>query len=544
MSNDDNQNQLFAQWAQKNLSALGHLMFYKKEASNNFYQDRINSHKSTIKKLEKFLEEVKSIIKLIKKEISRFQEIPDVDYLCYDDMETILLMRQYAFIEQLICEHSISIATRKYGYLVDLKKNAKIILSLFQDSINPQKESNETKSNDSNSRSILPENQICEIDDFIIIDYRKCDINDLEKQLKYLIPFKQRMYTKIHKRKKALWATNYQQFLSKLVNEAKSHLITELSYFKPLESEISLSRCLFCYKSPFKSEIDKFIDQFSSLPTKTESTSRSAISKATQEFISGLIDECCKLVGPSYDRMTSSDKSICLLIFFRCLFNRCYERYGYDLCDFKADAEKRIKMEKISKVPAHYFPIPWNLIKDAKLVEKNNDDSNSEDQNESVTVSEYIKIEKDCSIGKLFEKMNNFEIAADSLVNSILEPNPIDALFCIHFALIGINKGAFANFKDNVISNESQNSKNQNYEMKQLLCFDDMFALMLGTLLGSEKPDIFFVADMIEKFAPKMSLSPSFDFALANVEGLASHCINFNLEKCYEELNKEDQEKI
>lgn len=540
MSEVGNQNQLFAQWAQNNLSALGHLMFYQKDGSNkdNFFQDRLNSHKSTIKKLEKFLEEVKSVIKLVKKEISRFQEIPDVEYLCYDDNETILLMRQYAFIEQLICEHSISIASRKYGYLVDLKKNAQIILSLFQDSINQK---NDSKSNDvSNSKSILPENQICEIDDFIIIDYSKCDIDELEKQLRYLNPFKIRMYSKIHKRKKALWATNYQQFLSKLVNEAKSHLITELSYFKPIESEISLSRCFFCYKSPYKSEIDKIIDQFNSIPFKTEG-SHSLIIKSTQGYISDIVNECCKLVGPSYEKMTPTDKSICLLLFFRCLFNRCYERYGDDFFDFQANSEKRIKMEKISKVPAHYFPIPWNLINNSKIVEKKN-----QDENESITVSDYIKTNQDCSIGKLFENITHFEIASDSLINSMLEPNPIDALFCIHLALIGVNKGAFANFNNstnNSTENSNDSKSHEDLEMKQLLCFDDMFALMLGTLLGSEKPDIFFVADMIEKFAPKMSLSPSFDFALANVEGLASHCVNFNLEKCYDEINKESQKK-
>ena len=488
-------------------------------------------HKSTIKRLEKFLADVKNDLKLAQDEISRFQEIPDVEYLCYDDMDIILLMRKYAFIEQMICEHSIAIATRKYVYLVDLEKNAKSILSLFKDSMNV-KENNDTISDDSDSsKSILPENQICEIDDFIVIDYNKCNIKDLEKQLKYLIPCKNRMYSKIHKAKKALWATNYQQYLSKLIAEAKTHLISEISYFKPIENEISLSRCFFCYKSPFKSEIDKIIDKFNSIPIKNESITSLLISKASQKFISEIIDECCKLAGSSYEKMAPSDKSICLLLFFRCLFNRCYEKYGEKFYDFKADAEKRIKMEKISKVPANYFPMPWNLISNSKIIKKN-----EANLDKLITVSEFIKIDQNCSIGELFKRMNHFKNAADSLLASTFESNPIDALFCIHMALIWINKGAFADLNDNL--NESKNSKNQLYlGNNQLLCFEDMFALMLGALLGYEKPDIFFVADMIEKFSPKMSLSPSFDFALANVEGLASHCVSFNLEKCYEEIN-------
>lgn len=556
MSNEDNQNQLFADWAQKNLSILANLIFYQKDTVSkvSFFQNRIDSHKSTIKKLERFLIEIQNEMKQIQKEISLFQEIADVEYLCYDDMDTILLMRKHAYIQQLICEYSIDIATRKYGYLVDLENNTKIILSLFKDSINiNEKSSASGYGKASKSKSILPDDQICELNDFTVIDYTQCQISDIEKKLKYLIPFESRISSRIHKKKKALWATNYQQFISKLINEAKGHLISELSYFEPIESEISLSRCLFCYKSPLKSEIDKTIDSFTSIPTKTDSAPSSLITKAAQEFVSELLDQCYKLVGPCYEKMSSTEKSICLLIFFRCLFNRCYEKYGDYFCDFKSNSEKRMKLEKIAKIPAHYFPIPWNLIGNSKPNKKNEISSNSENQinNEPITISEFAATDKCCSIGDLFETIVHFKDAANSLRTSVLQSNPIDALFCIHMALIGINKGAFANFNEQSHLNENtkiSNSKNDrnhdDFDMKQLLCFDDMFALMLGTFLGSDKPDIFFVADMIEKFAPKMSLSPSFDFALANIEGLSSHCANFDLEKCYREINKLPNDKI
>ena len=109
--------------------------------------------------------------------------------------------------------------------------------------------------------------------------------------------------------------------------------------------------------------------------------------------------------------------------------------------------------------------------------------------------------------------------------------NPIDMLYCIHKCLIGIQKGA-------LIHRIGPNTNAKMEDVKTLLCFDDLFSLFVGTLMASDIPDIFFVSDFISKYSPKESLSPPFEYALANTEALVAHCRKLDLD----ELNKKAEE--
>ncbi|OHT16720.1 hypothetical protein TRFO_12979 [Tritrichomonas foetus] len=515
MSNDESLNETskyhsFEEWAQSNLHLIPYLMFFSEshaenlnisavnfpiskisdkavgnpasnitklstksnEVSEKFKHDRQRAHYQIIKNLQIFEQQVilekEKVWEMLQEWTGR--EIPDVDYLCYDDKKIILLMRKQAYIRQKVSKHAIQLLTKKYGKLLDLERDSKVLIKLFM------------------SKNLLPDDQICKLDNFCIISFTGLVEKHLSR-IKMYTALDLKYSSEIQKANKALWATNFPLFMNNLISDAKNHLLTELSYFEPLDGELSLSRCFFCYKSPFQIDIDNIIDQFNSTPP--------------QIFVSMLIDECYKLV-PNREKMQTMDQSICLLLFYRCLFNRCYEKYGKMICSF--NYESVLKLNEISKVPAKYFPIPFNLIRTGT----------PEDP-----------------IGSIFEKDVHFQEAANFLDKATFQPNPIDALYQIHKTLVGINKGALFN-------RVGENGTASIDDVKQLLCFDDMFALLLGTLLGSNKPDLFFVSTMISNYAPKMSLSPSFEYAQANLEALTEHCLKFDMEKCLREINGEE----
>jgi hypothetical protein len=135
-----------------------------------------------------------------------------------------------------------------------------------------------------------------------------------------------------------------------------------------------------------------------------------------------------------------------------------------------------------------YFPLPWSLI-------SNKDHSKP--------------------IGELFREEQFFSKASDLLYNAIFASNPIDQLYWVHISLMTIHKGALAN--------RTGDRRPELQDVNQLLCFDDLFSLFLGTLLASEMPDVFWVSWLIGEYAPKSSLSPSFEYAEANIEALVLH---------------------
>ena len=134
----------------------------------------------------------------------------------------------------------------------------------------------------------------------------------------------------------------------------------------------------------------------------------------------------------------------------------------------------------------------------------------------------------DLAIGVLFRENQYFRAASMFLEQALFMPNPIDCLYFVHKTLLGIHKGA-------LINRMGGNSVSMN-DVKQLLCFDDLFALFFGCLMATGPPttDIHYCAWMIEEFTPKESLSPSFEYAQANLEALAMHCKRLDVQRLRE----------
>jgi hypothetical protein len=135
----------------------------------------------------------------------------------------------------------------------------------------------------------------------------------------------------------------------------------------------------------------------------------------------------------------------------------------------------------------------------------------------------------DRSISAVFAGDRFLRAAGQLLQTSLWAANPLDMTFAVHKAIVAIQKGAFIN-----------QLKEDGVPVSEFLCFDDLFVLLFGTLLGTtDIPDVAYIAWLIGRFAPKDALSASFDYAKATIEGLAAHCAAFDIAAFIEEHEQE-----
>ena len=243
--------------------------------------------------------------------------------------------------------------------------------------------------------------------------------------------------------------------------------------------EVSLSRAFF---NPFSNKL-KLIDSIIS----------SIQNISNEEFSQNLIQLCYDIIPKEFIN-NSSMQSIALLLLFRCFFNRAYEKYP---TIFKPKFDNIfLKLEILSKMKCKNFLLPFSLISN---------------------------ISKDLIIHDVFKNDKYFFSASLFLFNSIFYSKQIDSLFFIHKTLISIRKAALINrLGPNIASID---------DVHELLCFDDLFSLFFGTYLGSDFPDIFYLSWFIDNFIPKQCLSPSFEYALANLNALVTHIQKFEITK-------------
>jgi hypothetical protein len=164
---------------------------------------------------------------------------------------------------------------------------------------------------------------------------------------------------------------------------------------------------------------------------------------------------------------------------------------------FAPSAVERVDLSPLSSLPASWFSFPRDVI----------------------------RMDDGASVGDVFSADHYFRGAGAFLETAKWMSNPIDALYYVHKGIVGIQKGAF-------INRVNENFAVQLNDVDEFLCFDDLFGLLLGTLLGvgAMNVDICYIGWFIGQFAPRESLSAAFDFAKATVEGLAAHCAAFDIE--------------
>lgn len=527
MENPSNQrnspDENFKNWFFQNPELKPYIQVFVQNSSNSGYRDFLKQckgiHNRTIDDLTIFIANLNQMITKIKNELcALFESIVPITNYEYDDNSVNFTLRKIVFLQRQIHKKETLLRTHRFEVLSEHLQNAGKILAFF-------------------SSNIIPQGCLCKLDPlFFNIHFGSYVTQDL-KELSYLKPCLKRFEHKLSRVPKPLWSTSFKHFLFSLVKEAEPHIDPELSYCLPLESEVSLSRCLFNPQSKFAFQIDKLLQTIETVPS--------------EQFIQNLLEMCYSLIE-ARESMTISQQSIALLILFRAVFNRCYEKYGcislemssrssslnnlteseskserINLALFHSDNHLHLKnklsvdtqmffntnkadVDKIAKIkalPAHIFPLPWKL-----LPMKENECG-------------------DLTIRELFDSVPYYRNAGLFLYQAIFDSNPIDALYDIHKTLILIHKGA--------LINQIKGASASLEDVNQILCFDDLFSLFFGTMTASDIPDIFSLAKFIDLYAPKACLSPSFEYAQANIEALVIHCRNIDIDKIESETKIE-----
>ena len=452
-------------WKRANTGVVRYLMFIQKEFYNNsnFEEKRAVVHERAVRNLRQHLEKLQSALQAVQANLDTLvnREIPDMPYPATDSKDVIMKLRVLTVVERRLLKHQIQWESKKFGAIRDWIKDVKAILDLF-------------------TQGLVPESMMCHVFPELFDNegrFAACEVH--ARKFKCYACLKNRKKAELQKENKALWACDFPRFMKNLVQEAKERFLPDLSYLEPFEGEVSLSRCLFGYKSKYVEDLDQVVD--------------SILDGDGEGFVEKVVAKCYWLMT-FREVMDISEQSLALLLFFRCIFNRCYEKFPHFF------APKTLEdVNQLCAVPdfqARQFLLPKEML--------------------AVEIT-------DQSISSIFRDDEYYRRASQYIESSIFMCNPVDALFCIHKCLIEIHTAAMHNRKD--LDEEGVDPS------KQLLCFDDLFALFFGCLMGTGPPttDVFYLSWLIGQFAPKESLSPSFEYAEANLEALAMHCKKINI---------------
>jgi hypothetical protein len=328
------------------------------------------------------------------------------------------------------------------------------------------------------SGTIIPAQVIVQLDAAFFAFRAPDSFEQLDLRLKHLQARADVLKEQIDALPHSLWETDFAAFILDLI--AKTHFDADASYVHPTDLELSLSRYLFNPYSPVRKRVDGQILQF--------------LSMNPADFIDSLVNLCYEVVD-GIAGLGSQEQSVALLLLFRAFFNRTYELFP---SSFVTTTENALlaKIRDLSEIEVFRHNLPW------KLLPREN---------------------RGMKIGDLFRNDRYFAAAGQYLSYPIFDANPIDALYRVHKSLVVIHKAAMIHRKNG----ESASPE----DVTELLCFDDLFSLFYGTLMGSDAQDVFYVAKMITDYAPKACLSPAFEYAQANMEALVLHCKALNLEE-------------
>jgi hypothetical protein len=168
---------------------------------------------------------------------------------------------------------------------------------------------------------------------------------------------------------------------------------------------------------------------------------------------------------------------IVVFLMFRVLFNRYYELNERCFLPTSESNEFTRRVVPLGGRPVTAFNLPWR----------------------------YLPELQDSTIGA--------RQSAVSLSLALFEANPMDQLYRIHVALLGVNRGASAYlYGDNAVTGQPM-----------LLGFDDHFALFFGLWMAADIPDARYLKRVIEECAPRAALSSTFEYAFTNLEAVVMH---------------------
>jgi hypothetical protein len=120
--------------------------------------------------------------------------------------------------------------------------------------------------------------------------------------------------------------------------------------------------------------------------------------------------------------------------------------------------------------------------------------------------------DKRVSIREFFSAHKFFHAAAWFMDKVMYVCNPIDGIYFVHRALVAIHKAT--------LLNASGTREVTPDDLRSVIPFDDLFAILVGVTLATDIPDFFSLARFMEQFTPQKCLSNSFEYAQAAISAL------------------------
>jgi hypothetical protein len=120
--------------------------------------------------------------------------------------------------------------------------------------------------------------------------------------------------------------------------------------------------------------------------------------------------------------------------------------------------------------------------------------------------------DKRISIREFFSTHRFFRAATLFMDEVMYVCNPIDGVYFVHRALVAIHKAT--------LLNSSGSREVTADELRAVIPFDDLFAILVGVTLATEIPDFFSLARFMDRFTPPRCLSNSFEYAQAAISAL------------------------
>jgi hypothetical protein len=277
------------------------------------------------------------------------------------------------------------------------------------------------------------------------------------------------------------WSADFASFLNPIIEKATSHLEKSLSYSQPIPEEIDISRYFFAGGNQ-------------ALCDTVDDTIRQLVDEDPATFVGTVIDLAVRLV-PDYMDRSYSDQSIGLMMIFRVVFDRVYEKRK-KIGDQHPFDEAGL-LCRLARLPARLYQFP---------------------------LEDPVQEDLDASVREYFSNQRFFEAAAQFLNEILWVTNPVDALYFVHRSLRVIHKAA-------LVKKIGPDGEATPKDLKRLLGFDDLFAYLVGVLFATSIPNFFSFAAFIDAFAPRNCLSNSFEFAQAAISALLVHFRTLNVDE-------------
>lgn len=448
--------QSFDDWRDVNFDIVQHLDFFQQQKSTNpmvlkqFQMKKTAMHQRALESLKDFNQKVSALEDAVQKNKTETEMNPPVLQITalFDKSEDIMNVRRTLFLKMYQWKNKIKQIKKEILFYATKKAQIQRLSGFLV------------------GKSIPSLLAIKIKDSFYDLTQEK---NKYVKREPYIQHKIVSMKHNISKIPYPLWVNNYDEFFTKLVQEASEIIDPELFYFGFLPNEISFTRSLFSTTSKNGRAIDYFIAR--------------CAEKSFSDFPDKIIDFCAALV-PAQSCSTPKDQSISLLLYFRAIMDRVYETNR----QMFAPSDLMERCPLIFKTMMSSMTLPRGMSPPGQPNE----------------------LAREC-----FARSPLFKKASETFLLAYFTVNPIDGLFSVHMTMSDIHNAAIST----LVGREPTAD-----ELKQILGFDDLFSLFFGVLLASDCPDPFQVHSMMKTFAPRSCLSPMFEYASANLEALVIHC--------------------